>query len=185
VSGVATIVERVRQLVAPVLDDLGLELFDVEYGGGRLAVLADGPGGVDLDALTVATQQISALLDREDPLPGRYILEVSSPGLERRLRTPAHFRRYVGSLVSVKTNPSVEGERRARGTLTAADDEGFVVGERRFAYRDVEKVQTVFEWGAPARPPHPTRHKRSSAGGQRKGARSKAPTISDHEASGR
>lgn len=148
-----SVVDRVRSLVEPLLADEGLECFDVEYGGGRLVVLADRPGGVDLDALTRATHRISTLLDREDPLPGgRYVLEVSSPGLERRLRTPQHFRRFVGSLVSVKTVPTALGERRVRGTLEASDDAGVTVAGRVLAYPDIERAQTVFEWGPPPRP---------------------------------
>jgi ribosome maturation factor RimP len=148
-----SVVEQVRALVEPILAEDGLELFDVEYGGGRVVVLADRDGGVDLDALTRATQRISAALDQQDPIPGgRYLLEVSSPGLERPLRTAAHFRRYVGSLVSVKTYADVEGDRRFRGVLTSADDDGFMVDERRFAYADVERARTVFEWGPAPRP---------------------------------
>jgi ribosome maturation factor RimP len=148
-----TVAERVRSLVEPLLREEGLECFDVEYGGGRLVVLADRPGGIDLHALTRATHAISAALDHEDPVPGgRYVLEVSSPGLERRLRTPAHFRRYVGSLVSVKTVPSAAGDRRIRGTLTAADEVGITVDGRRIPFDEVERAQTVFEWGPPPKP---------------------------------
>jgi len=148
-----SVVDRVRSIVGPLLADEGLELFDVEYGGGRLVVLADRPGGVDLEALTRVTHRISAELDREDPIPGgRYVLEVSSPGLERRLRTPAHFARYVGSLVSIKTLPTVEGDRRVRGTLEAADAGGVTVAGRRLAYDQIERAQTVFEWGPPPKP---------------------------------
>jgi ribosome maturation factor RimP len=157
-----SVVERVRALVEPLLEADGLELFDVEVGGGRVVILADRPGGVDLDALTRATRQISALFDQEDPIPGgRYVLEVSSPGLERTLRTPAHFRRFTGSLVAVKTKPDVEGERRVRGVLADADDEGFTVEGRRFAYADVERVRTVFEWGPAPKPGRATHTDRS------------------------
>jgi ribosome maturation factor RimP len=148
-----SVAERVRSIVQPLLAEEGLECFDVTYGGGRLIVLADRAGGVDLDALTRATHAISSALDREDPVPGgHYVLEVSSPGLERRLRTPEHFRRYVGSLVSVKTIPTADGDRRVRGILTAADDTGVTVDERRIAYDDIERAQTVFEWGPPPKP---------------------------------
>lgn len=147
------VVDRLRALVTPILTDEGLELFDIEYGGGRLVVLADRPGGVDLDALTRATRRISAELDRDDPIPGgRYILEVSSPGLERRLRTPEHFRKFVGSLVSVKTVAGSEGDRRMKGTLEAADDAGITVAGRRMEYADIDRAQTVFEWGAGPKP---------------------------------
>jgi ribosome maturation factor RimP len=145
-----SVVDRVRKLVEPLLAEDGLELFDVEFSGGRLRVLADREGGVDLDALTSATRRISAALDHEDPVPGgRYVLEVSSPGLERPLRTPEHFRRFLGSTVAVKTRPGEQGDRRAKGVLTDADGGGFSVDGRHFAYDAVERVHTVFEWGAP------------------------------------
>lgn len=148
-----SVADRVRVLVEPLLADEGLELFDVDYGGGRLVVLADCEGGVDLEALTRATHRISAALDEADPIPGgRYLLEVSSPGLERRLRTPDHFRRFVGSLVSIKTMAAVEGERRIKGVLTEAGAKGITVDDRRLAYADIERAQTVFEWGPAPKP---------------------------------
>jgi len=71
---------------------------------------------------------------------------VSSPGLERPLRTPAHFQRFIGADVAVKTKAEVEGDRRVEGTLESADDEGFVAAGRRLSYSDVEKARTVFVW---------------------------------------
>jgi ribosome maturation factor RimP len=153
-----SVTDDVRDLVTPLLAALGLELFDVEFGGGRLVVLADRPVNerdehVDLDALTAATRRISAELDQADIVPGgRYFLEVSSPGLERRLRTPEHFKRFVGAQLKVKTAATVEGERRVTGTLEAADDEGVTVAGRRLAYPEIERAQTVFEWGPPPKP---------------------------------
>jgi ribosome maturation factor RimP len=139
----------VRVLVEPLVEDLGLELFDVELKAGILRISVDRDGGIDLDAVSSATQRISEALDQADPdpIPGRYSLEVSSPGLERPLRTPAHFRRYVGTTVSVKTHPHVEGERRLEGTLEDADDLGITIAGRRLAYDDVERARTVFTWG--------------------------------------
>ena len=67
----------------------------------------------------------------------------SSPGLERPLRTPAHFQRFIGADVAVKTKPDTEGERRVEGKLESADDQGFVVAGRRLSYVDVEKASTV------------------------------------------
>jgi ribosome maturation factor RimP len=152
-GGAVSVVERVRTIVEPLLAEDGLECFDVEFGSGRLVVLADRDGGVDLGALTRATHKISAALDREDPIPGgRYVLEVSSPGLERRLRTPAHFRRYLGTTLSVKTVPGSAGDRRCKGTLTAADDDGIVIDERRIGYADIERATTVFEWEPAPKP---------------------------------
>ena len=152
---------RVSQVVAPLLADRGLELFDVEFRSGTLRVSVDRPGGIDLDAIATATQEVSALLDQEDLVPGeRYTLEVSSPGVERPLRTPEHFRRYVGTTVSIKATADVDGERRVQGTLDAADDEGVTVDGRTFAYTQIERARTVFEWG-PA--PKPTTKKKKAA----------------------
>ena len=150
--------DQVRALVEPLLADQGVELVDLTLGGGVLDLRVDTPaGGIDLDTIARVTQSVSRLLDERDPIPGRYTLEVSSPGLERPLRTPAHYRRFVGTTVSVKTHAHVEGERRAKGILEAADDEGFVVvdaesGPRRLSYSDVERARTVFEWGPTPKP---------------------------------
>lgn len=145
-------VELVRGLVQPLLEDMGVELFDVELKAGILRVSVDREGGIDLDAIGLAAQRVSDLLDQEDPIPDRYTLEVSSPGLERTLRTPAHFRRYIGATVSVKTRPDVEGERRLQGPLDDADDDGITVAGRHLAYADIDRARTVFEWGGQPKP---------------------------------
>lgn len=153
--------ERVRELVEPVLATSDLELVDVEIGRGLVRLSLDRPGGIDLDAISAISPAISAALDAGDPLPERYHLEVSSPGLERPLRTPEQFQRFVGAKVSVRTLPGVEGERRVTGTLGAADEEGVVVisegggPDRRVLYADMERARTVFEWGPAPKPGGP------------------------------
>jgi ribosome maturation factor RimP len=147
-----TVSARVRALVEPSLRKAGLELFDVERAGTVLRVVVDREGGVDLDAISDATQRISTVLDREpDVVPGRYLLEVSSPGIERRLRTPEHFKRSVGSPVVVKTRPGTDGERRVEGVLDSADEDGVVVDGRSIAYADIERARTRFVWPEPSR----------------------------------
>jgi ribosome maturation factor RimP len=148
--------------LSPVLADLGLDLVDVEVTGGVVRVLVDREGGVDLDALASANKAVSVELDRLDPMPGRYTLEVSSPGVERRLRTPAHFARAVGETVTVRTQPGTTEVRRLQGALAAADDDGVVLetgdGPVRIAYEQIERARTVFEWGpkpAPGKGPKP------------------------------
>lgn len=146
-------VDSVRELVEPVVDRAGLELVEVEHKPGLLRITLDRETGIDLDAITEATQQISDLLDTHDPIPGgRYTLEVTSPGVERPLRTPDQFRRFVGTTVSVRTRHEVDGERRFQGTLEAADDSGVVVDGRRFGYADIDRARTVFEWGPTPKP---------------------------------
>ena len=147
------VAEKVHALVEPLVTSTGLELVDVEYGPGALKITLDREGGIDLEAITTASEQISDLLDVHDPVPGgRYTLEVTSPGVERPLRTHDQFRRFVGTTVAVRTHPDVDGERRVQGELTDADDEGIVVDGRRLAYRDIERARTVFEWGPAERP---------------------------------
>jgi ribosome maturation factor RimP len=149
-----TDIPAVTEAVEPVVRALGLDLYDVEVqGSGRakvVRVLVDRDGGVDLDTVGEAAERISPVLDGDQlagVLPGPYALEVSSPGVERTLRRPEHFRRAVGSTVSVKA-PG----RRVRGELVDADDDGFVVrldggDEERIPYSDTSQVRTVFEWG--------------------------------------
>jgi ribosome maturation factor RimP len=143
----STTIDRVRDLALPILADLGLELYDLEHVGGVVRITIDRPGGVDLGAITSVTRMVNRELEHADPLPGDYTLEVSSPGLERPLRTPAHFQGALGTVVAVKTQPFVEGERRVQGPLTEVDDDGIVVADRRLAYNDIDKARTVFEWG--------------------------------------
>lgn len=150
-------VDRVRELIEPLVTASGSELVDIEHGTGLLRVYVDREGGIDLDAIATLSEQISDLLDAHDPIPGRYTLEVSSPGLERNLRTPAQYQRFIDSPISVKTKSHVEGERRFSGALTGADDSGIVVTEksgevRRLAYDDIEKARTIFEWGPQPKP---------------------------------
>jgi ribosome maturation factor RimP len=153
-SGIAA---TVRELVEPVVSERGLEVFDVELASPVLRVLVDRAGGVDLDTLSEVTRAVSALLDEHDPVPGRYTLEVSSPGVERPLRLPRHFEGAVGSAVAVKTVPGYDGERRLDGTLAAADQAGVTLaladgGEVRLSYDDIAKARTVFEWGPAPKP---------------------------------
>lgn len=155
------VASRVHDLVEPLVAAEGLELVDVCYSGSQLQIFVDHATGLDLHVLSTLSNRVSRLLDEHDPVPGRYTLEVSSPGLERRLRTPEQFRRFIGATVSVKTRPHVAGERRERGCLTGADDEGIVVTPsegpnrgvaRRLSYDDIERARTVFEWGPAPKP---------------------------------
>jgi ribosome maturation factor RimP len=149
-----SIVARVRAIVEPVLARQSLSVYDLEHSGSSLRITieaADG-GPVDLETIAQATRLVSLALDEHDPIPSKYTLEVSSPGLERSLRTPAHFRGAIGDVVTVKTVPSFEGERRIKGTLSAADDHGITVDGVQIAHDDIDKARTVFEWGPAPKP---------------------------------
>ena len=149
------VTERLVDALSPVLQASGLELVDVVVGGAQVQVTVDRPGGVDLDALAEANREVSHALDRLDPFSGSYTLEVSSPGLERRLRTPAHFARAIGETVSVRTIPgATDAARRVRGVLAGADESAITLegpevpgGCARILYDQIERARTVFEWG--------------------------------------
>jgi ribosome maturation factor RimP len=155
--------QAVRTAAEPILASLGLELVDVEIvGSGRartLRLTVDRDGGVDLDTLAAANRPVVDALDAVEALTGPYTLELSSPGLERPLRRPAEFRRFVGTVISVKSQDPVAGARRHRGLLLEADDEGIgveVEGEhRRFPYDGIASARTVFEWGPAPKPVGP------------------------------
>lgn len=194
-------IDRVTALVTPICRDLGLDLYDVEFGGGQLTVTLDasadgaptvsadtatdddpprrGPG-ITLDVLALATRLISRELDHTDPIPGRYTLEVTSPGLERTLRTPAHFRRALGSEVAVRLRDVTSESRRVHGVLSAADDATFTVttaeGERRdVAYDQVDRARTVFHWGPAPKPARSSRSATKAAKPARNAAKPSTP----------
>jgi ribosome maturation factor RimP len=159
------VAERLNTELSGVVEALGLELVDVELSGTTVRVIVDRDGGVDLDGLAAANRTVSEVLDRIDPIPGHYTLEVSSPGLERRLRKPAHFARARGETVSLRLLPSAGERRRLEGRLVDVDADGVRIegpdvpgGAARIAYDVIERARTVFEWGAkPA--PSPSRAK--------------------------
>jgi len=152
-------IDAIRDAVAPVIAGLGLDLYDVELIGGggtrTLRVTIDREGGVDLDAITEVTRSLSPILDDDSTLPGSFLLEVSSPGVERTLRTPAHYRGARDCIVSIKVRTST-GTERVHGVLVEAGDEGCTIesdGQRaQIRYSDITQARTVFEWGPQPRP---------------------------------
>jgi ribosome maturation factor RimP len=172
-------ITAVRDALAPVVAGLGLDLYDVELNGTgaarTLRVTVERAGGVDLDAITEVTRAVSPVLDAEPTLAGPYLLEVSSPGLERTLRTPAHFVGARGATVSIKFRTAGGGTARVKGVLVDADDRGVVVegddGRHELAYADMTQARTVFEWGPPPRASRKgARVAAGRATGERKGA---------------
>jgi ribosome maturation factor RimP len=155
--------DAIRELVAPSLASSGvedLELWDVEVSGDTVRVLVDRPGGIDLESLSaLAGRVISPLLDEHPELTpdGTYSLEVSSPGLERTLRRPEQYARYLGTEVSVKTRAPVQGARRHQGVLLAADERSVVIDTAEGAPVDIpvdliDRARTVLVWGPAPKP---------------------------------
>jgi ribosome maturation factor RimP len=125
---------RVWQIAEPLAASEGMEIVDIEFRreshGMILRVFADraGGGGVSLDDLAKISRQLGDLLDVHDVVPGAYTLELSSPGIDRRLRLPDHFRRYLGKRVRVRSTVPISGRRVFNGVLEAVDGEGVRVG---------------------------------------------------------
>ncbi|MFY9782711.1 MAG: ribosome maturation factor RimP [Acidimicrobiales bacterium] len=139
--------------LGPLLTPLGLELYDVEFSAGTLNVVVSRPGGVDLEALTKANRTISEWLDANDPIPGRFTLDVSSPGLERRLRTPVHFQSAIGEVVTLRELRENEPTRRLEGTVVDANENTITLDDQHLGVLvinldAIERARTVFEWGA-------------------------------------
>jgi ribosome maturation factor RimP len=114
--------DQLGELLAPVVAGLGYELWELEFapraGGGLLRLYIDSPAGISVDDCARVSRAVSETLDVADPIPGAYTLEVSSPGLDRVLRTPAHFERFTGERVKLEMMQPVEGRKRFAGRLT-------------------------------------------------------------------
>lgn len=193
-----TDIESIREFVAPLVAALGLDLYDVELTGAgharavRVVVdkrsddnrsdenRSEGGSGVDLDTISDATRVLAPELSASGILRDSDVLEVSSPGLERTLRRPEHFRTAVGSLVSVKHLR--DGETvRDRGTVVGATDDGIELAlenaaaeapPTRIAYTDIVACRTVFEWGPAPRPGRGSKPGKGSASRPKETSRS-------------
>ena len=152
--------DRLWAVVEPYLSAEGVELDDLEIVGKAPGVVVrvtlDAPDPLGVDQLADLSRRLSRLLDDEDPISSSYTLEVSSPGLERKLRRPRHYEKSVGRDVRIKSKSPVDGDHSHRGVLVEAAEEDFVVevdgSGRRIAYREVVSARTIFEWEKASKP---------------------------------
>jgi len=150
--------DLIRSLLQPIADEQGVDVLRVQLsGGGRnqvLRVIVDRAGGVDSDVLERISRALALQLDAEDPIAGRYRLEVSSPGLDWPLEDAADFRRYQGEWIKVDLIEGDSIEGRNLGPEDVDGEPGFRLGieagrgreERVFAMRDVAKVVRAINW---------------------------------------
>lgn len=146
--------ERLRELLEAGIERLGFELVDVEYVQGRRAVLriyVDAPGGITLDDCEQVSHCVAGVLDVEDPISGSYTLEVSSPGLDRPLVRPEHFRRFLGRRVRVRLHEFRDGRRKLVGKLVQAEHDSLVLDvdaqEIALDYAEIKSANLVPEFG--------------------------------------
>lgn len=141
--------ERIREIAARVADEKGLELVHTQIVGTSksltVRVFIDNEGGVTHEDCSAVSRNLDAILDAEDFIPGNYLLEVSSPGLERELYSIKDFEKFAGKLARVKTGEAINGQKNFRGRITTVEGEEIVFedttnGTVRFPYRAVAKA---------------------------------------------
>lgn len=150
--------QELQDLLEPAAARLGFEIADLELhvsrGRGLLRVFIDGPSGVTVDDCEAVSRQVSAVLDVADPIAGTYSLEVSSPGLDRRLARPGHFDRFAGSEVQIRLRRLLDGRRKVRGTLLRRDGDAIEVRSEgavlRIPLAEVDVARLVPDLRAPA-----------------------------------
>jgi ribosome maturation factor RimP len=129
---VGEIVDRVKELLLPILEEGGFELVDVEFVrepvGWVLRIYADRPeGGITISDCQWISERIGTLLDVEDLIPHAYNLEVSSPGLDRPLKTRRDFERHVGMVVKIKTHEPMDNQRNFKGKVVSTSGRGVTI----------------------------------------------------------
>ena len=150
----ASIEDRVEALIVSEVNELGYELYDVEYAKeGKdyyLRIFIDKPDGIDLNDCEKVSDGINEILDEADYIKEQYFLEVSSPGIERVLRKEKHFENNIGSLVEVKLFKSIDKEKKIIGNLKEFNQETITVenqnGEIKIDRKNIAQVKTIYEW---------------------------------------
>jgi len=154
-TDIETTIERIREVIAPILNSMGLELIDLELSGhgrrGHLRIFIDKAGGVNVDDCEQVSRYVGHALDVADPIPHGYLLEVSSPGLDRPLRKIEDYQRAAGKLVRLKLNHPRDGEWVIIGRLQGLKEDGIEVkpedGEPiRVALADITQARLEVEW---------------------------------------
>lgn len=144
----------IERLAAPVAEANGCQIWDVEFvreGGQQyLRLLIDKPGGVSIDDCEAVSRGMDPILDKEDPVPGAYIFEVSSAGAERVLKRPAHFEQCLGMRAAVRTFAPIDASKEFVGTLAGYQDGDVTLdigGEKRtFAKKDIALTRLRIEF---------------------------------------
>ena len=149
-----TIDERIREIGEKVAEGLGFEFVHSQIAGAKhnptVRVFIDKPGGVTIEDYSTASRAIEAELDADDFIPTSYVLEVSSPGLERELFSIEDFKRFSGKQAKVRTNSPVNGQRNFSGQIVTVDGDDIVFadktnGQVRFPHGSVAKANLLID----------------------------------------
>jgi len=151
---VGTFDERIREIARKVTDELGFEFVHAQVAGPKhnptVRIFIDKSGGVTIEDCSTASRAIESLLDSDDFIPTSYVLEVSSPGLERELFSIEDFKRFAGKQAKVRTNSAVNGQRNFSGEIFEVDGSEIVFndktnGQVRFPYEAVAKANLLID----------------------------------------
>jgi ribosome maturation factor RimP len=146
---------QLGEILEPAIQAMGYELVGIEYrsgsqGSGLLRVYIDSEQGITVDDCQAVSYQVSGVLDVEDPIPGHYTLEVSSPGLDRLLFKRDDFERFAGSLVKLRLDYPLEGRRKYKGRLQGLEGSNVVIeqdGETiSLPFDQIEQARLVPEY---------------------------------------
>ena len=149
--GLASLEQRLTEMLTPSVEDLGYELVGIEYiRAGKhstLRIYIDQEEGILVDDCAAVSRQVSAIMDVEDPITNEYTLEVSSPGLERPLFSAAHYQAFIGEEVKVQLRMPIQNRRRWKGIISSVDGEIICINvdgsEERFALSNIQKANIV------------------------------------------
>jgi ribosome maturation factor RimP len=151
-------VARIWELAAPLAQTQGLEIIDIELrpegsrGGRVLRLYLDKDGGPNMEELSQVSRELGALLDEHDIVEGAYTLEVSSPGINRTLKSPEHFKRFIGKRVRVRTRELIQGRRSFLGPLLDVSTDRITVNQDgthfEIPFAVIEKSNYEHDWSA-------------------------------------
>lgn len=147
----ASLEERLTEMLAPSVEDLGYELVGIEYiragQHSTLRIYIDQENGILVDDCAAVSRQVSAIMDVEDPITNEYTLEVSSPGLERPLFNAAQYAAFIGEEVKIQLRMPIQNRRKWKGVISSVDDEIISIAveakTERFALSNIQKANIV------------------------------------------
>ena len=158
-----SVIQKVSEMIETLLQSSKYDLYDVEQNSGVLKVTLNAEDGITIDELAEINRKISFELDERDLIQSKYTLEVSSPGLERKLRRREHYLGATSERVSIKLGPHVDGERRFEGTLTNVEADNLTLeldpnNQIDFKLKDITSAKTVYKWEKNPKPGTKTTH---------------------------
>ena len=151
-ANMAAVVDVIRNGIEPLLQTMDMELYDIEFEKeGKnyfLRIFIDNESGITLENCIETNAMVVDFLEKSDPISQEYMLEVTSPGVIRKLKNPKHFEKQIGKVIMVKTYKPIEenGSKTLESVLTKVNNDGIVLGELQVKYSEISKAETTFDF---------------------------------------